>query len=778
MTTLNQSGKIKESIFTSGNKEWRRGLLQTTAVMFGCASILMGSSAALADSSTLDEIVVTALKRTQSLQDVSVSVAVLDRQQLEDRHVVDIKDLQLYIPSITINDSFGTPQISSRGLGLNSVSAGIDPAVGFYVDGAVINTPVAQLFSLFDLERVEVLSGPQGSLFGRNTMAGAINLITSKPSEEFEAYGRLTIGNYAAVETDGAIGGTLFDGVLARLAWRTVNRSGFGENQFTGADVDNQNQQMLRGQIKLIPSEDVDLLLSVEYAKQDDRGLVFKFKEVTFANLPSKAAPGLGGFPVGNPRDISTEFDPQNDRETLSVTGTLNWAASEELAFKGIVNYRDVDVNLIQDLDLSSVVQREDVNGVGGTNQERPINSEQFSAELQINYAADFAGLPLDFVGGFFYFNEENSTTNTIGFQPKNGRPRALPGGGTTFDKRVQLSGTKNTDSWAAFWSVRYDVMPEVTLKLGGRYTEDKISVLKENLIFVANGLGPQKSIAPFDDSKKFAKYTSEFGIEWRPTDDMMLYYTYSEGFKAGTVPIGSTSGQGFVDPETVKNNEFGIKSTWIDGELTLNVSGFFYTAKDLQLQRSLPTGAGGFTLTLANAADLKAHGAEASVVWRPTESFRLSGSFAWLETAFQEGFVSVDPINPLQFSDAAAAQQNLSGNSAVQSPKWSGSVHAAYDLPFHPGGGQLTVGSNLSFKGEHFFSEFNNERLKQDAYTILDVSLKFVPADDRWSAELWAKNLTDEMVETGNFSLGTGLIIARTFLAPRTYGATVKFTF
>jgi len=412
-----------------------------------------------------------------------------------------------------------------------------------------------------------------------------------------------------------------------------------------------------------------------------------------------------------------------------------------------------------------------------GPTRIRPDNAEQYSAELQANYVAEFAGRPLDFVGGFFYFNENNSTDDTIGFQPKNGRPRILPDGSTSFDKRVRLSGTKNTDSWAAFWSVRYDIISDFTLKLGGRYTEDTITVEKENLIFVGRGLGPQLSIAPFDGSKKFSKYTSEFGLEWRPTDEMMLYYTYSEGFKSGTVPIGSTSDRGFVNPESIKNNEFGIKSTWLDRTVTLNVAGFFFTAKDLQLQKSLPSGAGGFTLVLANAADLKSHGVEVSGRWRPTDNFRVSGSVAWLNTEFQTGFISVDPIDPVQFSDPAAAQRDLGGNEAALSPNWSGSLRAEYDLPFQPGGGVLTLASNLSFKSKHFFTEFNN-RLNQSAYQILDVSLKFMSADDTWSAEAWVKNLSDELVQTGNFALGTGLVVARTFLPPRTYGATVKFHF
>jgi iron complex outermembrane receptor protein len=770
----NGEGGGLESVFHS--KKILNRLLKVVPLSAAYAATLAGGFGVVpAMAGQIEEVTVTALKREESLQEVSVGVAVLDGDQLESHQINDVKDIQLYVPSLTVNDSFGTAQISSRGLGLSSVSAGIDPAIGLYVDGAVINSPAAQLFSLFDLERAEFLRGPQGSLFGRNTMAGAVNLITAKPGDELEGYARISMGNYSLSETEGALGGPLSEAVRARIAWRQIDRGGFGKNEFTGSDTDDLNQKMMRAHLEFLSHDDFNFLLTTEYARQDDQSLAFKVKGETFPDTPGRGAPGVGGFPVGT-RNISTEFDPRNDRETWSITGTTTWYINEEVTNRNIFNYRKIDVILIQDLDLSSVVQREDVNGVGGTSQERPINVEQYSAEFQLFYDGQFLDRHIDIVSGIYLFSEESSTSNTIGFQPLIGRERTLPDGSMSTDKRVQLSGVKETESWAVFVNARYDITSDFTLKLAGRFNEDDISVEKENLIFVGGGLGPQRSISPFDDSETFNNFSPEVGVEWRPDDEMMLYYTYSEGFKAGTVPIGSTSGLGFVQPEIIDNHEFGLKSTWLDGSLIFNASAFYYEATDLQLQRSLPTGDGGFTLELANSADLDGYGFEADVFWSMSDSVRLFGSVAYVNTEFQDGFVSVDPTNPVQFNDSAAAQEDLGGNEAAQAPEWSATAHAEYDLPFQPGGGAFVLSTDISYKGDHYFSEFNNPELSQDAYTLVDMSLKFTAADEKWSATLWGKNLTDELVESGNFPLATGLVTAQTFLPPRTWGVSLKF--
>lgn len=753
-----------------------RKFLKMSPLSIACAATLVGGVTAMpAGAAQIEEVIVTALKREESLQEVSVGVAVLDGEQLENFHINNVQDIQLYVPSLTVNDSFGTAQISSRGLGLSSVSAGIDPAVGLYVDGAVINSPTAQLFSLFDLERAEVLRGPQGSLFGRNTMAGAVNLITAKPGDELEGHARITMGEYSLVETEGALGGPLSETIRARVAWRQIDRDGFGRNEFTGSEVDDLSQKMMRAHLEFLPDEDFNLLLTAESARQDDNSLAFKVKGETFPGIPGKGAPGADGFPVDT-RNISTEFDPRNDRETWSITGTTTWYINEEITNRNIFNYRDISVNLIQDLDLSSVIQREDVNGVGGTNQERPINVEQSSAEFQLFYDGQFLERHIDIVGGLYLFSEESSTANKIGFQPLTGRERTLSDGSISTDHRVQLSGVKETESWAVFMNARYELMTGFTVKVAGRFNKDDISVEKENLIFVGGGLGPQRSIAPFDESKTFKEFSPEVGVEWRPNDDMMVYYTYSEGFKAGTVPIGSTSGLGFVEPEIIDNHEFGLKSSWLDGSVIFNASAFYYEVTDLQLQRSLPTGDGGFTLELANSADLNGNGFEADLFWSVSDRARLFGSIAYVNTEFQDGFVSVDPTNPVQFTDPAAAQEDLSGNEAAQAPEWSATTHAEYDLPFNPGGGAVLLSIDISYKGDHFFSEFNNSNLHQDAYTLVDAAIKFTAADEKWTATLWGKNLTDELVESGNFPLATGLVTARTFLPPRTWGVSLKF--
>ena len=301
----------------------------------------------------LEEIVVTATKRAEDVQDVAIAVSVYSADRILEAHILTLEDLQFIAPTITIGTDFGTAQLFMRGLGQNSILNSIDPSVGLYVDGAVINAPAAQLFAMFDLERVEVLRGPQGTLFGRNTTGGAINLITAKPTQEFEAHARFSAGDYGLAQTEGALSGPLLDNkVLGRVAWKTSRRDGFGINEFTGNDIDDQDQLMYRGSLQFDISDRTDFLLTGEYGRQSDRAFAFKFQEESFP--VTNPASGRGGFATGGPRNVSLEFDPSNERETWSITGTFDWQFSDRVLVRSITNYRDIDVDQRLDIDLSS----------------------------------------------------------------------------------------------------------------------------------------------------------------------------------------------------------------------------------------------------------------------------------------------------------------------------------------------------------------------------------------------------------------------------------------
>src|SRR5688572_6842675 len=257
----------------------RHHTLVCTAV---ATALAVAASAASGEEPTLEEVVVTAQKREQSLQDVSAAVTAIGSDRLDDAQIRTLEDLQSVAPNINFGNDFNTAKLFVRGIGTNTSVAGSDPGVALHVDGAVISRPEAQLTSLFDLERVEVLRGPQGSLYGRNSVGGSINLITAKPAREPTGYARLTAGNYDQQVMEAAFGGPLTERILGRIAVQTSERDGYGINPVTGNDVDDLDKRMARAHLQFNFTESIDLLLSGEYYKQDDASNAVKFRAPSF----------------------------------------------------------------------------------------------------------------------------------------------------------------------------------------------------------------------------------------------------------------------------------------------------------------------------------------------------------------------------------------------------------------------------------------------------------------------------------------------------------------
>ena len=381
----------------------------------------------------------------------------------------------------------------------------------------------------------------------------------------------------------------------------------------------------------------------------------------------------------------------------------------------------------------------------------------------------------IDAIAGLFYFSEDAFFANRIGAFPDRGLERTLPGGEISTDPRVKLESNGDTDSYSFFWNARLGFTDNFALKLGGRWTRDERKVVNVNQVFL--GSGARINPAGFDESKDFNDYTNDIGIEWRPaaSSDMMVYYSYSEGFKGGTAPGGTTGVgtspefPGFVEPETITNHEVGLKSVWLDGSLRTNIAGFSYDINDIQLQIALPDNIAGFVTRFANATDQSAHGIEFEADWLPTDRLRLSGAFAWLDAEF-DNLEGQDPLNPGVLGDFA-------GNQPRRAPEWTVNAHIAYDIP-GARDGLFTFSLDGTYKADHYFDEFNNARMFQDEYSVLDARLRYASADERWSAEIWGKNLSDELIKGENRALATGAVIGRTFLDPRTWGVTFGVTF
>jgi iron complex outermembrane receptor protein len=763
------------------------GLLASTAVALTVA--LAPAPAAAQDDTQADddEIIVTAQKREQALSDVSLSVSAIGGETLAETNTVNIESLQNLVPSISFGNDFNFAKLFIRGIGLSSSLPGVDPSVALHVDGAVVSLAQAQLGSMFDLERVEVLRGPQGTLYGRNATGGAVNLITAKPSDELEGYLRFTVGGPdLLLMEEGAVGGPLSDQVRARLAVQRIDRDGYGKNEFTGHDIDNAHQMSARAHLEFLPTDTLDILLTGEYHSEDDRSLAIKFREVSFPGVLTDAVAANDGLSAlgqrtnadGSPvrfanevRNLNTNFDPINDREQWALTGAITLEASDAVTLKSLTSYRKFDAIFFHDFDMSSYLgyPLAQTNALRtSANHWQPVFQHQFSQELQGNL--DFG--PLYGVVGLFYLDETIRVENHIGFDVL-----------TNSDPfRVQFDGTLDIETWAAFANFTYDLTDQLAIKAGARYSWEKRHLANQSGVGTA-ATGFVLDPLQWDDSKTWNDFSPSLGVEFRPNDDLLVYANWSRGFKSGTAEIGSTRRTSatqplpFVDPEKVEAFEVGAK---IDsGTIRFNAAGFFQRLKNGQFSLTRPIAAPPFFVSLlTNAAQSEAYGAEFELLWQPVPEFNLNASLGYLHSEFTE-FFSKDPLNPALFGPGGAAvpDSDLSGNATRMSPKWSINVNPSYDIVLG-NGGTITLASNFAYRSKQYHTEFNDERLSQDGYIMLDANVMYTSPSGAWSVNAWAKNITDELVWAGSFSVSTSRTIGGTLMPPRSYGVTFGFRF
>ncbi len=742
-----------------------------------------------AEGSAGGEIIVTAQKRAQSLSDVSLSVSAVGTEALAANNTVTLEGLQALVPSISFGNDFNFAKLFIRGIGLSSSLPGVDPSVALHVDGVVVSLAQAQLGSMFDLERVEVLRGPQGTLYGRNATGGAVNLITAKPTDRLDGYIRQTLGGDALlIQTDAAIGGPIAEGVRGRLAVQRIKRDGFGVNEFTGNEIDNLNQWSARAHLDLQPTETVNILLTGEYHSEDDRSLAIKFREVSFPGvLNDNITTNDGLSALGerlnkdgsqarfatNPRNIATNFDPINDREQWALTAIATIDVSSAVSLKSLTSYRSFDAIFFHDFDMSTYLgyALAETNALrSSANHWQPVFQHQFSQEFQANVDTDkFHG-----VFGLFYLNENVRAENHIGLDVLT----------NTDPFRIQFDGQLDIRAYAAFANVAYDLSEQFTVKAGARYSWEERR-LRNN-----TGLGvPAQNALVLDplqwnNTQSWDDFAPSLGIEFRPNDDLMMYGNWSRGFKSGTAEIGSTRRLSptqplpFVDPEKVEAFEVGAK--YSAGGLSANLAVFFQRLKNGQFSLTRPIPAPPFfTSTLTNAAESEAYGAELDVLWRATDAFTLSASVNYLHSEFTN-FTASDPLDPRLFAPGAvesALVKDLSGNATRMSPKWSINVAPTYDIGVS-NGGVVRLGTNFAYRSKQFHTEFNDDRLAQDGYIQWDANIMYKAPDSRFSANAWVRNITNELVYAGSFSVSTSRAIGGTLMPPRTYGLTLGYDF
>ncbi len=696
------------------------------------------------DGAALEDIVVTAQRRAENVQAMPLAITAVGAESLERRQAVNIDNLTALSPGLSIGQASGFSRIYIRGVGAGSISLGQEQSVAFHVDGVVIGRPSAQLASFYDIERIEVLRGPQGTLYGRNATGGAINLITRAPTKEFSGYIDATYGNYDHVQLQGAVSGPLSgDGSLrARVAFQKITHDGYGRNVTLNEDINDQDSWAVRGTVEAEPASGVDVRISADYAHEDDHNYAFAYFG-TYNNFPLPA----GAATISNSRNIASDVSVVNDREFWGVNGTVGIDIGESLRFQSITGYRSSERFNIFDIDGTSAVQ---ATGIRVSEK-----AKQFSQELQLVYSSP----NLEGVVGLYYFNEDldafQQTTFTrlgtiLGFPAAQFRP----------------DGSLNVKAYAAFTQWGYRLTDKLKVTAGVRYSYEKR--IGEGNFTIFNFLPPPNGanlVIPTGKTGSWGAVTPRLVANYEVSSNAMLYASVTRGFKSGIVIIGSPNAP--VNPEYVWSYEAGAKLDLLDRKLRINAAGFYYDYTNLQVNQIINNQA-----VTRNAASATLKGFELEIEAIPTDLLRLNANIAYLDATFGT-YTTQHPTDP-----AGSPLRNLAGNRLPNAPEWTVNAGGELELPVGLPG-RLSVRGDVEYTSRLFFSEYNERVVSQKPVALLDASLRY-ESNAGWSLTVFGKNLTNELVRTG-MTIGAqavSFMMNGSYKSPRTYGAKLGFKF
>ena len=742
---------------------------KTNTVKCGLISTLLASVALPAFAQDgLDTIVVTAERRETTLQDTPIAVSAVTGEQLQRSSIFDTEALSASIPGLVIQrDVVGKAVI--RGIGTENFTVGGDPGVAVYNDGSYMSRSSTAIFDFFDIERVEVLRGPQGTLYGRNAVGGVINVISNAPSEEFEARGSVTYGNFEALRVEGAVSGPLGDRVRARIAGLYSDREGFTNNIFPGIEsrgldeLDSKDLWALRGRLDIDVANDITLELIGDVYRDDSNPPPFWYTDDTLPwQSPTSVfprdlrtvsqgyenlTPGISDLPVGQ----------ANRQDQSSVTGRLTW----ENDFATVMltsSYRDIEFDWINDGDglsdyLVVYFQRDE--------------SEAFTQDIQITSAHDG---PFQWIVGGTYFTEDSNGVYAIPLGPAFGQ------------STIVFQGTNKTDAFGVFVEGKY-TLGDFALTAGVRYSNEEkdatlnfaqsapfapVDVPLEDVGTVMGGLFIPTVPPKFENDA----LTPRFVLDYNATDTTLLYASVTRGFKSGGFSLLDFPVNSF-DPEFVWAYEIGTKSRLFDNRLELNTAAFYYDYTDQQLSQTTM-----LATQTRNAGSSTIWGVEAEFKALLTDALQIDGNFAYLNTEFDE-FCTEDTrdlTRPVD-NENCPGTPNLAGNELPRSPEVQANLAATYARKVTTNADGF-IRFEWQYTGDQFFSVFNRPSIAQDAYSVFNASAGVTFNEGRWGLRLWSRNITDKEYFSNIFESGvlSNVVVPQGFVAPpRTYGATIS---
>ncbi|MDX3911691.1 MAG: TonB-dependent receptor [Sphingobium sp.] len=687
-------------------------------------------------STSIADIVVTAQRRSERLQDVPVAVTAVKGEALRALNVESVLDLNIAAPSLNTSNSNSYFTSNIRGIGSGAYAAGAESQVALYVDGVYLAAPIASELSLAGIESIEVLKGPQGTLFGRNATAGLIHVITRSPSDTATGTFNLSYGNYDTLTGNGYISGPLGEGLAADLAVSGATQGdGFGRNRVTGADTYKLKHDIIvRSKIAWTPGPDTKVTLTGNFWDgSSSRGGV--------VNWPGKLSgfvPGRVGPDIGYDADVNDAYR------------SWGWSAGGSLriehdfggvALSSISAYRKGISNLSEDLDFSPLDQ---------ANLFQQQSDRQISQELQLSSSGSG---PLKWTAGVFYFDLKSV------YQPIIVDFANQPGVGA----RITIDSVQTAKSIAGYGQATYEVANGTNITLGGRYTSEDRAEKDAFQTTEIPAIGLTIPQAFPTQKVNASKFTYRISLDHRFSEQAMAYASFNTGFKSGGY---NSNGPGTAPyrPETLKAYEVGLKTDLLDRHLRINLSGFYYDYSNIQVQRIAQ-----FSLIVVNGASARIYGLDADFTAVMAEGFTLTGGLNLINPEFEKF-----PNCPT--STAAGGVPLVPGScDNKQLPfaaKFSGNVAANYKA--NVSGGELTASGNVYYNSGYYFESDN--QLRQSRFAKLGASLNWRSASGI-KIGVFGRNLTNRRTATfGATQAGGNPVIA--YADPRTYGATVGFEF
>jgi len=731
-----------------------KGRINSMRHVDGIRAALLGGFVSLAGQAPLsaqmiEDIVVTAQKREQRILDVPASISAISGDQLERAGINDIRSFASQVPGLNFGNhaDLKTSETSIRGVRSESRSAGQDPAVGTYLDEIYLGGGVGAGIDFYDLERIEVLRGPQGALFGRNTIGGVISLTTRRPTFEPEAYVELGIGNYRLWEGRAAVSGPIVPDKLAiRMAGLLTDRAGFTTNLTTGNDIEQSKRRSVRGSVLLVVGDRTEFLLTADYLDVNQRSNALETLSYS-SGVGNLLARAIGGFPGPNrdpfDRKIYGDFDPV---ERLKASGTslritVDLGAVELVSVSG---YREHNYFGRYDTEQTDATW---------TYSASPEDVWRASQEIRL---ASIGGGPLEWVVGGFYFTQRTINEFRGEFGDDLLAALRLPAGFF-----VSSYGNQRTTSFAGFGSATYAFSDSISLTAGARYTWDRkrISYDQNDAIGVIGGS------RTFEANRSFDAFTPNISLNVKPSEDFLIYGLVSRGYKSGGFNdfVGDATAAGF-GPESLWNFEAGVKGQALDRRLQISASAFTMQWKDIQLQADNPN-TPFFDPATRNAGAARSRGLELEIQARPIEGLLLSLAGALIDARFTEGFLP-NGVTPLK--------------EIPNSPDYTLNLNAAYRLPISSDL-DIEATGELLFVGPDVLDISNVTNSEVDPYQQINASLALLGKTGDWSITLWGRNLTNQVNAERYFGLLTNPLTGQELIAlnaPRTFGVRIRADF